>query len=229
MTEYVVSPELAARLAQLSPERRALVERKLREAADASSGERAPVVERHRIAPRPAGARVPLSFGQELLWALDQAVPGVVAYNVPRVVRINGALDIAALQRALDALVARHEILRTRFVARPGGPEQVIDPAAPVPVVFTDLSSIEDDSREETLQARLATEARRYFDLARDAQLRVSLYRLGADEHVLQLVSHHVVSDEWSRDVLFHELGRDESCSRNRFRGSIGEISFQAA
>ena len=229
MTEYVVSSELATRLAQLSPERRALVERKLREAADASSGERAPVVERHRIAPRPAGVRVPLSFGQELLWALDQAVPGVVAYNVPRVVRINGALDIAALQRALDALVARHEILRTRFVARPGGPEQVIDPAAPVPVAFTDLCAVDDDSREETLQARLATEARRYFDLARDAQLRVSLYRLGADEHVLQLVSHHVVSDEWSRDVLFHELGALYDAARAGRDADLPPLAIQYA
>ena len=76
--------------------------------------------------------RIPLSFSQELIWMLDRATPGLTAYNMPTARRLSGPLDIARLERALTAIVARHEILRTRLPARDGEPEQVIDAPAPV-------------------------------------------------------------------------------------------------
>ncbi|AHG93598.1 amino acid adenylation domain protein (plasmid) [Gemmatirosa kalamazoonensis] len=188
-----MTPALAARLAQLSPERRALVERQLQAARQA----RATTIPR-----RPDAARAPLSLGQEFLWSLHEALPELVAYHVPRVLRLRGPLDVAALRRALDGLVARHEALRTRFVRGAAGPEQVIDAPAPVALACADLTAGDDGALENLL----GTFVRRPFDLARDPQLRALLVRLGADDHVLALVSHHLVCDEGSRDVVFGDL-----------------------
>ena len=97
--------ELEQRLAALSPEKRAQLERAR------ANGESA--VRRGGIVPREAGAPVPMSYAQELLWLLDRANPGMHGYNVPRTARLRGALDVAALRAALDGIVARHEVLRS--------------------------------------------------------------------------------------------------------------------
>lgn len=208
---------LQARLAQLSPERRALLEKKLREAANAAPTRNAATgsadtrnaetqsAETH-IARRTPGARVPLSFGQELLWAVDQAIPGLIAYNVPRVIRVRGNFSVAALQTALDALVERHAVLRTRFVGDIDGPQQIIDAPAAVPIRQFDVSALGVGADAE-VERLLTEESKRTFDLARDSQLRVTLIRVSEHEHVLLLLSHHIVCDEWSRDVMYRELG----------------------
>lgn len=193
---------LNARLAQLSPERRALLEKKMREMATAA----APQSTETHIPRRKAGTRIPLSFGQELLWAVDQAIPNLVAYNVPRVIRVYGGFSVPALQTALNALVDRHAVLRTRFVGGVDGPEQIIDAAAEVPIRLIDASEIVGDV-EAGVQHILAEESKRAFDLARDSQLRVTLIRVTEREHVLLLLSHHIICDEWSRDVMYRELG----------------------
>ncbi len=155
---------------------------------------------------RDPDAPIPLSFAQELLFQLERASPGS-AYNVPRSMRLEGALDEPALQRALDALVVRHAALRTVFVLEGDAPRQVERSAAPVHIEHTDVSQLPAAEREGAARTRLAEFARKPFDLEHDAQLRVSLIRLGPEDHVLQLVSHHVVSDGWSGNVLLRELG----------------------
>ncbi len=86
------------------------------------------------IAPRAPGAPVPMSFSQELIWLLDRATPGLIAYNLPLVRRLHGALDRVALERALTLLAARHESLRARFVEVDGTPRLLIDEPSPVSV-----------------------------------------------------------------------------------------------
>jgi hypothetical protein len=157
---------------------------------------------------RPAGLTdLPLSYGQEQLWFLDRFTPGLLAYNVPFAVRLSGPLDAAAAGRAIDALVARHEALRTRLVAGGGGrPVQVIDPPRPGRLEVVDLSGLEPDQRQAALGEYIDRESLRPFTLAEGPLLRAWLLRLSGDEHVLLLVVHHTVFDGWSADVLLAEL-----------------------
>src|SRR5687768_6495149 len=111
------SATLATRLGALSPEKQALLARKLAERS-ALRGDLA----NERIVPRGDSGPAPLSHAQELLWLYEQKTPRTAAYNVPLVRRIRGPLSIEALRRALDIVVARHESLRTRFVEVEGSP-----------------------------------------------------------------------------------------------------------
>jgi amino acid adenylation domain-containing protein len=186
------------RLAALSPEKRALLQRKLVEKRLAA-GNRA-------IQPRAVTGPCPLSFAQELMWLLDQLTPGVSSYNVPRVFRIRGALNIPALHRALNEIVSRHEILRTKYAIVEGKPIQVINETSSIDLEVIDLRAFPDDQREAEAQ-RMATElSDRGFDLSQDLLLRTSLLRLGEQEHILIMVSHHVASDGWSKGLIFREL-----------------------
>ncbi|MCA1583187.1 MAG: condensation domain-containing protein, partial [Acidobacteria bacterium] len=129
------APDLAERIAGLSPAKRELLERRLRE-----RGERA--VASEVIARRADGARAPLSFAQQRLWFLDQLEPGNVLYNVTRAVRLRGRLDVEALRRALLEIVSRHEVFRTTFHAAGGEPSSRIAAEGSVPLVVTDLTGL---------------------------------------------------------------------------------------
>ncbi|WP_455926425.1 amino acid adenylation domain-containing protein, partial [Pseudomonas putida] len=152
----------------------------------------------------PRTGPLPLSAAQSRLWFFWQMEPDSAAYNVPGALRLRGNLDLAALRRAFDVLVERHETLRTRFDEVDGHPLQIIDPAHPLLLVQHDLGNVADAQA----QARqLATaEALRPFDLRQGPLLRLSLIRLAADHHVLLLTMHHMVSDGWSIRVLVNEF-----------------------
>src|SRR6266487_832295 len=148
---------------------------------------------------------LPLSFGQQRLWFLDQLEPGSAEYNIPSPVRLAGDLDVPALAAALSAVVARHEVLRTRLVAGPDGiPYQVIDPPAEFPLPLADVSGEPDPV--VAAGVLVAADADTPFDLAAGPPVRATLIRLGADDHVLALSVHHVVSDEWSAAIFRREL-----------------------
>ncbi|MFL5542185.1 MAG: non-ribosomal peptide synthetase, partial [Longimicrobiaceae bacterium] len=193
--------ELQTRLLQgLSPERRRLMELRMRSAAPPAA---IPV---HPARPRPGGA-APLSHAQRQLWVLEKMQPGGAAYTVPRPLHIRGALDAAALERALDALRARHEALRTTFAEREGGPVQLVHPPVPVPLPLDDLSALPADARKAEARRRVDADANTGFDLEAGPVFRARLLRLAKDEHVLLLCMHHIVSDGWSLGVLQRELG----------------------
>ncbi|HEX2204791.1 MAG TPA: amino acid adenylation domain-containing protein [Longimicrobium sp.] len=149
---------------------------------------------------------VPVSFAQERLWLLDRMDPGKTAYVVPLALRLRGALDAGALQRACDELARRHESLRTVFQWIDDGPMQVVLPDAALPVRRVDLSATAADAREGELRRRLAEETARPFDLAQGPLVRARLYRLGEADHVLLLHLHHIVTDGWSNGVIVGEL-----------------------
>ncbi|MDF0729430.1 condensation domain-containing protein, partial [Pseudomonas entomophila] len=154
---------------------------------------------------REAFARLPLSFAQERQWFLWELDPTSTAYNLPTALRLRGALDRQALQAAFDALVARHESLRTRFVESDGQRHQVVDAAATLHLEPVALPA-GDDSLEARLQAYVNAQVARPFDLLGEPLLRVQLVALGAHDHALLLVQHHIVSDAWSMQVMVEEL-----------------------
>ncbi|MBW2254792.1 MAG: amino acid adenylation domain-containing protein, partial [Deltaproteobacteria bacterium] len=193
-----VTPELKGEMGQRKAELLAL----LRAASEAAHSALPP------IRPRARGEPTPLSFAQQRLWFLDQLHPGNPAYNLAHAVRLQGSLDVEALQRALADIVRRHEILRTVFVAVDGVPTQVVSEPGSVELTLEDLTAGDDDIRGQQEWARhlLTREARRPFDLARGPLVRAHLWRLGADEHLLAVVMHHIVSDGWSEAVFANEL-----------------------
>ena len=144
-----------------------------------------------------------LSFAQQRQWFLWQLEPTSSAYHIPAALRLRGALDRAALQQSFDALVARHESLRTRFVLDNERPLQVID--APAPLTLA-VESVDAGIDEQALRGLIEAETRRLFDLQRGPLLRVKLLQLGADEHVLILTQHHIVSDAWSMQIMVDDL-----------------------
>ncbi|WP_049558781.1 non-ribosomal peptide synthetase/MFS transporter [Nonomuraea sp. SBT364] len=150
-----------------------------------------------------AGRSRVLSSGQERLWFLNQLDPGNASYNMFVTERLRGPLDPVALERALVAVAARHEVLRTRYADEDGGPVAVVDPRPRVTLARIDLDGPDAESRA----ARLVTEwTGRPFDLVEDQPLRACLIRLGPDEHVFVVVLHHIAADGWSLGILLREL-----------------------
>ncbi|MGH7826959.1 MAG: non-ribosomal peptide synthetase, partial [Candidatus Binatia bacterium] len=194
---------LTERIANLSPERRALLELRLKQ-----KGALAITTAAKEIIPRPAdGGPPPVSFGQRLLWFLDQLEPGNSLFNIPSAVRLEGVLDVEALKKALDTVVARHAVLRTAIAMGDGIPVQVVNDMRAVNLPIVDLSNEAETERQAQLRRILNAEARRPFDLSRDLMLRAALIRLAPADHVLVLVTHHIASDGWSIEILFRELG----------------------
>ncbi|HET7460488.1 MAG TPA: amino acid adenylation domain-containing protein, partial [Longimicrobium sp.] len=157
------------------------------------------------IEPAPREGRIPLSFAQQRLWFLEQLGGLGSTYHLPTRLRLRGELDRAAMGRALDAIVARHESLRTTFAEVDGVPEQRIAPAdTGFRLREHDLAGTADAKAE--LNRLMAEEAGAPFDLERGPLIRGRLVRLAADDHVLLLTMHHIVSDGWSTGVLTREL-----------------------
>ncbi|HEX3128840.1 MAG TPA: non-ribosomal peptide synthase/polyketide synthase [Thermoanaerobaculia bacterium] len=146
------------------------------------------------------GDPLPASFAQERLWLLDRLTPGLPVYNVPLALRLSGELDRECLEAALNAVVERHEALRTTFREAGGSAWQVVAPFEPRPLPAIDLTPAE--AREK--EARLALLP---FDLAAGPLLRAVLISLGETDHVLLLTLHHIVGDGWSLEVLARDLG----------------------
>ena len=145
---------------------------------------------------------LPLSYAQERQWFLWQLEPESSAYHIPTALRLRGRLDIASLQRSFAALVERHESLRTR-IARMGDEW--------VQVVSADVSlalevEVQRGLDEQRLLERVEAEIARPFDLEQGPLLRVTLLEVDADEHVLVMVQHHIVSDGWSMQLMVEEL-----------------------
>ncbi|HMB55456.1 MAG TPA: condensation domain-containing protein, partial [Thermoanaerobaculia bacterium] len=158
---------------------------------------------------RRAGTPVPLSPAQERLWVLDRIdETAAAAYNEPYLCDLDGELDLAALRAAFGALVARHEMLRTRFPEVEGAPVQVIAPppstAPPLPVV--DLAALGTERAAAEAERVTAAEARQPFDLAAGPIWRLAVLRLAQRRHRLLLDLHHVACDARSLGILFSEL-----------------------
>jgi len=158
------------------------------------------------ISARSSGASAPLSFPQERLFLLDRIMPGIPAYNVPRLMRVRSTLDVDALQRAFDAIVARHDILRTQVRLEGGVPVQEVAAEGAVELIATDLREHPEADREAEAGRIIASLATRSFDLGADVPLRVAVVQMADDDARLLIVSHHIASDHSSGAVLLAEL-----------------------
>ncbi|WP_079086127.1 non-ribosomal peptide synthetase, partial [Streptomyces silvensis] len=161
---------------------------------------------RPAVVPVERDATAPMSYAQQRMWFLEEFAPGGAEYVTSLALRLRGRLDLGALAAAFRGLVARHESLRTTFDAVDGHGVQVVHPPHEVPLPLQDLSGLPADAREPRLDELLAAERARPFDLREGPLLRAGLVRLAADEHVLTLTLHHIVTDGWSTAVLTDDL-----------------------
>ncbi|WP_151772315.1 non-ribosomal peptide synthase/polyketide synthase [Streptomyces abyssomicinicus] len=156
--------------------------------------------------PRDGTTPTPMSYAQQRLWFLEEFAPGDAAYVTALALRLRGRLDTGALTRALRSVVARHESLRTTFDSADGHGVQIVHPPQDVPLPLHDLSGLPAPDRAARLEELLTDERTRPFDLRQGPLLRPALVRLSGDEHVLALVTHHIVTDGWSTGVLTGDL-----------------------
>ncbi|HEY0735657.1 MAG TPA: amino acid adenylation domain-containing protein, partial [Herpetosiphonaceae bacterium] len=182
------------------------------------------------IQPAPRAGALPLSLAQQGLWFIAQLAPESAAYTMSMPLRLHGPINLDALQQALDALVQRHETLRTTFVMLDGQPLQVIAPHQPIALVLHDLQQLAPDEREAAAARLAAEDAGSPFDLQRGPLLRATVLQLGPTEHVLLLAIHHLIGDGWSWRVLARELATLYlSFSRSQPDSRLPELPIQYA
>src|SRR5689334_7548138 len=152
------------------------------------------------------GQMFPVSFGQQRLWFLDQLEPGTPAYNLLRVVRVEGSLDVAALSQTLQMMVGRHASLRTTFVSEGGEPRQLVQRHITVQLLETDFSHLPASQHGSEIARIAGEEAKRGFDLSTGPLFRLKLIRLEPTAHILILAMHHIITDGWSMSIFFREV-----------------------
>jgi amino acid adenylation domain-containing protein len=191
---------LADRISNLSPEKREVLAQLMREQG------RTAAPHSHPARRADASAPAPLSYAQERLWFLHQLEPGMPHYNLPATIRLTGALDVSALERTVNEVVRRHQILRTTFRNVDGEPAQFIQPPAPSALNVLDLRTSPPSAGGDDAQRVIMDEVSRPFRLDQSPPLRAVLLRLGEEEHVLLLTMHHIIFDGWSLEVLLREM-----------------------
>ncbi|HDQ71155.1 MAG TPA: amino acid adenylation domain-containing protein, partial [Chloroflexi bacterium] len=167
------------------------------------------------ITPRPNADERLLSFAQERMWFLEQLKPGTPAYHIVGALRMCGTLDVAALERGLNAVVQRHDALRTTLATVDGHPQQVVAETLTLALPVVDLreqfsetaADAPDEPMADRLHRSIHAEVLRPFSFEQGPLLRATLFWVGPDEHVLALCMHHLISDGWSMSIFFRELG----------------------
>ncbi|HSK64647.1 MAG TPA: condensation domain-containing protein, partial [Pyrinomonadaceae bacterium] len=194
--------DIATRIAALSPEQRALFEASLK-----AKGLRVPQVDQIPRRPREDVNLFPTSIDQERLWFIDQLQPGNAAYNIFSASRIKGRLDAAVMERVVNELIARHEVVRTTFTVVDDQPMQVIHPKLEVTLTPVDLQWVPLEQREQEALRLVTEDFAQPFDLEQGPLLRVGLLRLAEDDHVMHINMHHTVTDRWSGAIFEQETG----------------------
>ncbi|WP_254648760.1 condensation domain-containing protein, partial [Streptomyces sp. GbtcB6] len=174
-------------------------------------------------------AGVEASFAQQRLWFLDRLAPGGREYVMPVTLRILGALDVDVLCTALDALVARHEALRTSFHEVEGRPWQKVAPTGSIPLVVHDFTDVPRAELEERVREAVEAQVAVPFDLGQAPLARAWLARIGPEDHQLTLITHHIVSDGWSLGVLARDLDAFYTASLLNSAPSLPELPLQYA
>jgi amino acid adenylation domain-containing protein len=182
-----------------------------------------------RIPRREPGSEAPLSYEQRRFWIVDRLDPGSPAYNVAASLPLRAHVEPAVLQRSLDAVVRRHEVLRTTFRDGEDEPVQVIHPPAPAALRVLDLSHLPPADRSAQAAAVAAEEAAHRFDLSAGPLLRVTLLRLGAAEAEIVLVAHHILADAVSMERLGGELRAHYAAFARGGEPSLPELPVQYA
>jgi amino acid adenylation domain-containing protein/non-ribosomal peptide synthase protein (TIGR01720 family) len=217
--------DIQNRIARLPPEKRALCEGLLRRGEGAArSGDAAA----GSVPVAPDRDPVP-SFAQERLWFLNELDPGSAAYNVVVPVELRGDLDVAALERALNGIVARHQNLRSRFRSRDGKLVLEFFDQLQLHVPVDEMLGLDDAARTAAIEDSFRNQCLEPFDLASGPLLRVRLLRFGDALHVLLFAFHHIVIDEWSFRVLFRELSQLYRADANDTAPRLEPLAIQYA
>ncbi|MAE67645.1 MAG: hypothetical protein CMJ18_25610 [Phycisphaeraceae bacterium] len=172
---------------------------------------------------------VPLSYSQQRLWFLDRIEDDLTAYNHAEAFRIVGDLKVEALRRSFEAVIHRHESLRTNFRVHEGEAFQVIRTPAPFDLPVVDLREGATHPQDEEISRRRDQEAMRTFDLTRDLMLRASLLRLRRHEHILLLTNHHAAADGWSEHVLWRDVSAFYAAHARNGTANLPELTIQYA
>ena len=214
--------ELASRRGALS----ALKQQELERLLNKSIGDEKPA----RMIPlRPADEPAPLSFAQERLWFLYQLDPESTAYNVSIPLRITGRLNLTALSQSISEAVRRHESLRTTFDVVDGKPVQIINSVQQTDVQIVDLTSLPESQRQEIVRRLVVAGSQRRFDLADGPLFQPALFRVAEEEHVLMVLLHHIIIDEWSKQLLVREVGEIYQEFERGNASSLPELPIQYA
>ena len=180
-----------------------------------------------RLEPFSRSTILPLSFAQQRLWFLDQWAPGNPVYNVCEAHRLKGRLDLDAVEKSLNEVVQRHEILRTTFPVLSDQPAQTIESSLGLKLAIIDLQALPEIERHERSLDVVGHEARRPFDLARGPLLRVIVVRLAEDEHLLLFTLHQIVCDGWSMQIFLREFCACYEAFSERRIPSLPPLSLQ--
>ncbi len=191
--------DISKRIANLSPEKQALLEKKLKEKKVTTS--------RRRSIPRRDNPSVaPLSYAQQRLWFLNQLEPDSPSYNITQIFRVQGTLNIESLRKALNAIINRHETLRTTFKLEGEEPVQVISIKLTLDLPTIDINESPGKRRETKIRNIISDITQQPFDLTCGPLTRFNLVRIDNQEYIFVYVMHHIVSDGWSMGIFNREL-----------------------
>ena len=181
------------------------------------------------LSPIARNGKLPLSPAQERLWLLNQLASNSAFYNIPAAVRLNGQLNIAALEDSFNEIIRRHEALRTNFIAQDGQPIQIIHSNQNLTLLVVNLLHLPTSQKLIETRRLETEEAQRPFDLAKEPLMRATLLKLEETEYILLLTVHHIVSDAWSMGILVRELAAVYEAFCNDLPSPLPELSIQYA
>ncbi|MEG4242346.1 amino acid adenylation domain-containing protein [Microcoleus sp. MON2_D6] len=214
--------DLIERIAALSPQKRELLLQRLNQKKESVSLE--------KILPQSRESNTfPLSFAQQRLWFFEQLNPGNFTYHILAAVRLTGTLDATSLDRSLNELVKRHEVLRTAFKTINGQPVQVIASNLELQILEIDLRSLPETERSREVERLIAAEAKLAFDLSQAPLLRAKLLHLSDSNWVLLLSTHHIIFDAWSMGIFIQELATFYQAFCTGKPSPLPELSVQYA
>ncbi|MGI9174867.1 MAG: non-ribosomal peptide synthetase, partial [Rhodothermales bacterium] len=205
----------------LSEAKRALLEQRLR-GGKTSAPKAKPGIPRRAV-----DGPAPLSFAQQRLWLLDQIEPGLTAYNLPLALRIEGPLDVNALERAVAEIARRHDALRTTFLTEGDRPVQRVEPLPDATLSVVDLAGISGQERARAAQELASMFARSPFDLRQGPLWRAMVVRLGQREHLFLLTMHHIITDAWSLGVFARELAAFYAATKGSTAETLPPLPIQ--
>lgn len=207
---------------KLSPAKQALLKKRIR-------GEVAPVSPPKAIPPGVEETSPSLSFGQQRLWFLHQLNPANPAYHIFAAFRLEGLLDISLLEQSLRQVIQRHQVLRTGFVTAEGRPAAVVAPQPAVKIEVVDLHAVPPAERASRILELAHQHHQQPFDLAAPPLLRLTALRLSYKSHILLVIMHHIISDEWSMGLFMDELAATYAALSKNQSPDLAELPLQYA
>lgn len=178
---------------------------------------------------RPARDSAPLSFAQRQIWLMDRISPGNPAYGTPIAYRLTGQLDVPALERSVNELIRRHEVLRTTFAIVDAEPRQIIHPTCTVKLTIVPLDRLSSEDREQRARELATEEARFRWNLADLPLIRVLVFKLSSNEHILLVNVHHILGDGISLQLMLSELDKHYRRFTENGQNSLPDLAIQYA